>query len=144
MKREHRFKAWHVKEKRFIDLNGVDINFHGCLNEGSIYRVYEQGVLKAYPIEDIELIEFTGLKDKNGKEIYANYIISDGKNNFRVYAMRGGFAIKASFWAAEMGDLSLSDELIIQPLADAQTASYVTQSCENIGNVYQNAELIKQ
>lgn len=88
--------------------------------------------------------QYTGLKDKNGKEIYENDIISDGNTKFRVYSVAGGFAIKAPYWASCMEDFKFGDELIIQPLADAQTMSYIKESCTVIGNIHETPELLNK
>ena len=94
--------------------------------------------------DEFELMLFTGLLDKNGEEIYSDDIISDDERGirYRVYSMCGGFAIKAPHWASLMGDMVLGDDLIMQPLADAQTISYIAQSCTIIGNIYSNPELL--
>lgn len=94
--------------------------------------------------EHFNLMQFTGLKDKNGKEIYENDVISDGNTKFRVYSVAGGFAIKAPYWASCMEDFKFGDELIIQPLADAQTMSYIKESCTVIGNIHENPELLNK
>lgn len=95
-------------------------------------------------INKFDLMQFTGLKDKNGKEIYADDILFDGERKFRVYAMYGGFGIKAPHWSGIMEDMVMGDDLIMQPLADAQTMSYVSQSMEVIGNIYENPELLNK
>lgn len=83
------------------------------------------------------ICQYVGLPDKNGNNIFANNILSDGKNSFRVYSVPGGFAIKAPAWCEDKSDLKSTDELTLCPLADAQTRSYVMQSCEVIGNIYE-------
>lgn len=98
----------------------------------------------SWPVCDLEIMQFTGLKDKNGKEIYADDILLDGEHKFRVYAMYGGFGIKAPHWSGIMEDMVMGDDLIMQPLADAQTMSYISQSMEVIGNIYENPELLNQ
>ena len=78
-------------------------------------------------------------------ELYSGDIIEghDGQK-YRIYAPPGGFAIKAPYWASDMTDLTNSiDELIMQPLSNVQTASYIHGSCRKIGSVYANPELLK-
>lgn len=95
----------------------------------SLYNtIYPQGT---------PFMQSTQIRDKVGNEIFEDDILSDGKNTFRVYWVQGGFAIKAPVWCEDKSDLKPTDELILQPLADAQTRSYIMQSCEVIGNIYE-------
>jgi len=61
-----KFRVWSIEENRFIDLNGFDICFDGLENQGSIYKVYEQGNINSFEIDDVIIEQFTGLQDKNG------------------------------------------------------------------------------
>lgn len=93
-------------------------------------------------LDHVIIVQFSGVSDKNLMEVYADDILTDGKKKFRVYQVEGGFVIKAYAWADNRKDLIPSDELIFMPLADAQTKSYIMQSCEVIGNLNSNPELI--
>jgi uncharacterized phage protein (TIGR01671 family) len=91
-------------------------------------------------------MQFTGLQDRNGVDIYSDDIIFDvsrdtGKK-YRVYSVIGGFAIKEGYWNKDHSDLKPSDELILQPLADAQTKSWIASCCEVIGNIHVNPEML--
>jgi hypothetical protein len=91
------------------------------------------------------IFQFIGIKDEYDNDLYADDIIEDDRcQKYRIYAMPGGFGIKAPFWAPDMRDLNDSDYLIMQPIANIQTASYIKCSCHKIGTVLQNPELLQQ
>jgi len=130
MNREIKFRAW--QDNQMLYSNGGGVN----RTKAFLDRLYE----------DCELMQFTGLFDKNGKEIYSDDILYDENIDikFRVYSTYGGFVIKAPYWAAQnMNNLILGDDLITESLSNAQVGSWIKQSCKIIGNIYENPELLK-
>lgn len=80
--------------------------------------------------KDLKIMQYSGLKDKNNKEIYEGDILSDGniKKPYKVVFENGSF--KAEF----EGDFDeYSFDLI----------DVVAQGCEVIGNIYENLELME-
>lgn len=132
-KREIKFRAW-IPNTGWL-AEGFSIAMDGT-------ELYDDNG-HSWPVCDLEIMQFTGLHDKNGKEIYADDILFDGEHKFRVYAMYGGFGIKAPHWSGIMEDMVMGDDLIMQPLADAQTMSYISQSMEVIGNIYEHNHLLR-
>ena len=127
--REIKFRAWLKEKKEMID--NARPNFfckhlhYLCDNSSG-----GQDVL-GVSTEDIELMQYTGLKDKNNKEIYEGDILSDG-NNDKPYKV---IFENESFRAEFEGDFEeYSFDLI----------DVVAQGCEIIGNIYENPELIRK
>lgn len=88
--------------------------------------------------------QFTGLKDKNGVDIYERDILKchDGFI-YRVWFVKGGFATNVHVDMFKK-DIAMKYPFPLQPLADEQTVSYIESQCEIIGNTFDNPELIKQ
>lgn len=83
------------------------------------------------------LMQLTGLTDNNGVKIFEDDLRKNESGQLiRIYRVAGGFAIKAPYWATDLSDLSYSDELILQPLSDVQTAQWVCESTTAAGNIY--------
>jgi len=134
MKREIKFRAWDNITKSFVLPSNLVFRLDGHLFD----REFDE------ELHHVELMQFTGLLDKNGKEIYADDIISNGEYKYRVYAVPGGFSIKAPYWSDDMRELSFDDYLIMNPLGEPQNISWVKDHCEVIGNIYENPELLNQ
>jgi len=96
MKKEIKFRAWHIELKRWINLNGFDIAFKGCNNEGEVYEIYEQGNLNTFAKKDVQLMQYTGLKDKNLVEIYESDILENPQGRKGIVKFEdGGFIIES-------------------------------------------------
>lgn len=80
---------------------------------------------------DVELMQYTGLKDKNNKEIYEGDILfeSFGERYYKVVFENGGF--RAEF----KGDFDEHSFDLIDVVA---------QGCEIVGNIYENPELMEE
>src|SRR5688500_13804971 len=126
--REIKFKAY-VPGKGWIQGFNL-INFHNYYTKGLEPKL--QRYDSEWNLSDIHLVQYTGLKDKNGKEIYEGDILAgyrSGKrtiNNDSVVFEAGKFKLKYT-----PGDL-------IQ-----FTYSLSEYQCEVIGNIYENPELLQ-
>lgn len=64
--REIKFRAWEKNLKEIIPVHNIDFE-KKMINTESAWRLFDE----------IELIQYTGLKDKNGMEIYESDSIED-------------------------------------------------------------------
>lgn len=128
MNRDIKFRAW-VKDRKAI-FEVVLINYVTKKVTYLLERVGHLLSIRHEKFNDIELMEYTGLKDKNNKEIYEGDILfeSFGERYYKVIFENGSF--RAEF----KGDFEEHSFDLIDVAA---------QGCEIVGNIYENPELLK-
>lgn len=98
-----------------------------------------------YVWEDVDsstVGQYTGLKDKNGKEIWEGDIFKDSSGVLRtVFRVPGGLAFEDN--PVAFGYDHRSPLYPYSPLAESQNEAWISQCCEVIGNVHDNPELLK-
>lgn len=132
--REFKFKVWNYEESGFLQV----VSF-GVDDDGSIWYVYALDDKEAkieppyFPDSDeIKILQFTGLKDKDGLEIYEgdildspNWVVSfvDSSDGANLGMSSGWYEQRDNFESYRQ--LEVGDEV------------------EVIGNIYENPELLK-
>lgn len=134
--REIKFRAWNPETKKmFYDF---DQNIKEVALGKSIHLfVYETGITHK------TLMQFTGLQDKNGKEIYIGDILSD-KWKVEVYQNdEGTFMVKFNTNQKVNKPMSLKKYLKAREKAGTSNCEGY-RDCIIIGNIHENPELLNQ
>ena len=88
--------------------------------------------------EDVILMQSTGLRDKNGKEIFEGDIITNGSD---VMCMKRhntlGFYVEKKSKVEFIADCAILEEF-------EEDAKEIADSLEIIGNIYENPELLEE
>ena len=127
MNRDIKFRAW-VKDRKAI----FEVILIDYVSKKVTYIVERIGHLlniRHDKFNDVELMQYIGLKDKNNKEIYEGDILfeSFGERYYKVIFENGSF--RAEF----KGDFEWHHFDLID---------VVIQGCEVVGNIYENPELL--
>lgn len=140
--REIKFRAWDDLEQRFWTLkDGGETSGDGSVQ----YFGNEQGVLEMGRLEEIDtglgtafeftafsLMQFTGLTDKNGREIYEGDILTGG-----ILHMTSGVRLSNESVATTV---TFRDGMF--KLGKVSLLSF-HKNAEVIGNIYENPELLE-
>ena len=132
MTREIKFRAWDKETKSMIKEVweiGLKSNYNQPWLIGDDKRT-----------DNFELMQYTGLKDKNGKEIYENDIIrvNDDRDGDRTYEV---IFEKGCYW----GNCIYTPRITTpQKTLLCDLDFFVHQSQEIIGNIYENPELLNK
>ena len=125
---EIKFRVWDTENKEMLRVQELD--FEDTFYGGRLSIRTEQ-YNDYFDIEDMILMQYTGLKDKNGKEIYEGDIIRATKrtdlelnyHNFKVF-MHNGCYMFGNYNAHEFFDKFNFKEVI--------------------GNIYENKDLLEK
>lgn len=138
--REYKFRVWDTENKEMLKVQELDFKdtfYGGRLSiRTDQYNDY-------FDIEDMILMQYTGLKDKNGKEIYEGDIV-------KVKLYKGEeekyFIGKVEYFGSNfIVDADNNSEYHIYDLDGfGIDYRYNLEDCEVIGNIYDNPELLEK
>jgi len=127
--REIRFRAWNKESRVMTGIVSLFFNNHS----GSVHLVNPLYRGKCFRMDECELMQFTGLKDKNGREIYEGDLVQE---TFSVGKEIKG-RIQEVFWDEEHASFAIKPA---SPYISCGIA--YSKEREIIGNIYENPELL--
>jgi len=119
--REIKFRAWHKRKREMFDVSAIQFR--------EPRFVVKMNSLETYILDEVELMQYTGLKDKAGKAIYEGDIVSNGD------------------WE---GEVRYSEQCVgYEPFAcdgegDHECHYYWGDYWQVIGNIYETPELLEK
>ena len=125
-----KFRAWHNELGRMMSIKNMWFQ-DGSVEELELNDAVMNEHITAYP-DEIELMQSTELKDKNGKEIFEGDIV-DFKGRKAIIKWHGAFASFIYRFIDEPQER--------KPKWDPLFLAYL--KLEIIGNIYENPELLE-
>lgn len=113
MNREIKFRAWDKKQNKMRE--DIQIFY------GSFWDILKD---KSWVV-----MQFTGLTDKNGKEIYEGDILDNVYNKWKV------------FWVDNIASFRLEKQGVENTTISMYQPEIISD-CEIVGNIYENPELL--
>lgn len=118
--REIKFRAWVKETKEMFVVDDIDFDF-SQISTTSVWRSFEE----------VELMQYTGLKDKNGVEIYEGDVLTSNVQPCKmVNPIKDGYGVvRFENGMFKLGAISL--------------VTFISKM-EVIGNIYENPELLER
>lgn len=120
-----KFRAWCSGQHNLLTFTNPIMDYDVVLSKNGYWLDVESewDIKDEYPT--IPIMQFTGLHDKNGKEIYEGDIIRDSSAEYQVWIEEGAMLIggKSREW-------------------DQFLRTFNVAKMEVIGNIYENPELL--
>ena len=123
--REIKFRAWDKENKKMMKVSSLSL-------ENKEIAVRENGTYHFFRMKNLELMQYTGLNDKNDKEIYEGDILffRDENTKYVVVWQDAAFIIKSIEIRKYSEEMCWLDDTEI--------------CCEIVGNIYENKNLLDE
>lgn len=131
--REYKFRAWDNENNQMLDVQ--ELNFEDCFYGGEM-QIKTTMYNDYFDCREMPLMQYTGLHDKNGKEIYEGDIVNCQTKYGKAKAIIKFIDSKfVAYW----------DSKITHPKNGHHIACYdINKRFEVIGNIYNNKELLNE
>ena len=126
--REFKMQAWLKKEKKMVSIIGIDLNYQYIRysDDGNLFK----DDYKIAEFKDIELLQFTGAKDKAGQEVYEADVIKFNDGIDDIYGL-----------------ISYDDEDAVYCVSYENVTEHLSNMAgdfEIVGNIFENPDLHEQ
>ncbi len=121
-------KAWLKKENKMVSIIGIDLNYQYIryTDDGNLFK----DDYKIAEFKDIELLQFTGVKDKAGQEVYEADVIKFNDGIDDIYGL-----------------ISYDDEDAVYCVSYENVTEHLSNMAgdfEIVGNIFENPNLHEQ
>jgi uncharacterized phage protein (TIGR01671 family) len=134
MSRPIKFRAWNTDDEEMYPVISVDFEDGMCEVDGDGLALSWRGIPEVEKRPEAILMQFTGLHDKNGKEIYEGDIVVGALNN--------GMGAKTTWavaWNDDKSKWAVKHHRIQNLMGITRTSS---KTMLVIGNMYETPELL--
>jgi phage uncharacterized protein TIGR01671 len=126
--REIKFRAWLKEDKKMENVKTMDFTDKTirCLKKNEFINAY---LLRRVSFDDVELMQYTGVKDKNGKEIYEGDIVvlNNIENDNMCIVRYEHSSYRLEGWSLREDLSNVEDRFL-----------------EVVGNIYENKNLLEE
>lgn len=126
--KEFKMKVWLKKENKMVSIIGIDLNYQYIRysDDGNLFK----DDYKIAEFKDIELLQFTGAKDKAGQEVYEADVIKFNDGIDDIYGL-----------------ISYDDEDAVYCVSYENVTEHLLNMVgdfEIVGNIFENPNLHEQ